>query len=322
LAIFNNEVARRVARKHPDKIIKVGAYAMYLRVPLDPDYRPEPNLAIQVCHTYSCNSHPVAEETCRGNTKYFRKELEHWAKISHHLFIYEYYNKGVWGGLPYDQVHVIRDDIPYYHRLGAEGFYTQPAGRRWPACGLNHYVAAKLVWDVDLDVDRLLEDFCEKFYAEAADPMRAYWRTLERAFAEYTECLSPFGRRWTTLVAPEIFTPKTMAALDDAVARAEKEARSDVVQQRVRMIRARVDFTKRTMDYLATIQAPFEGIDLNDEEAVARAHRKAKELGEPLSAALKRFCRKNRVEARPRLIDVHNRLRFLVELPGRQPILQ
>ena len=168
LAVFNNEVARRVARKHPDKLIKVGAYAMYLRVPLDADYRPEPNLAVQVCHTYSCNSHPIASETCPGNAKYFRKELEHWAKITGHLFIYEYYNKGAWGGLPYYQVHLIRDDIPYYQSLGAEGFYTQPAGARWPACGLNHYVAAKLTWDVDLDVDRLLDDFYEKFYAEAA----------------------------------------------------------------------------------------------------------------------------------------------------------
>ena len=96
---------------------------------------------------------------------YFRRELEHWARIANHLFIYEYYNKGAWGGLPYHQVHLIRHDIPYYHRLGAEGFYTQPAGDRWPACGLNHYVAAKLTWDVDLDVDRLLEDFYEKFYA-------------------------------------------------------------------------------------------------------------------------------------------------------------
>lgn len=322
LAVFNNEVARRVASKHPDRLLKVGAYAMYLRVPLDPAYRPEPNLAVQVCHTYSCNSHPIASAACLGNTKYFRSELEHWAKIANHLFIYEYYNKGVWGGLPYDQVHLIREDIPYYHRLGAEGFYTQAAGRRWPVCGLNHYVAAKLTWDVNLDVDKLLEDFYEKFYVEAAGPMRRYWQTLERAFADCEECLSPFGRRWTTLVAPEIFTPETIAALEDAVCQAERLARSEAVRQRVELIRVRVEFTKRTMDYLATIRAPFEGVDLSDAEAVGRAHRKAIELGEPLSAKLKSYCRENDLEAFSRLVDVHDTLRFLVDLPGREPILQ
>lgn len=322
LAIFNNEVAKRVAQKHPDKLLKVGAYAMYLRVPLDPGYRPESNLAIQVCHTYSCNSHPIASKTCRGNTKYFRKELEHWAEISDHLFIYEYYNKGVWGGLPYYQVHLIREDMPYFHRLGVESFYTQAAGARWPVCGLNHYVAAKLAWDIDLDVDRLLEDYNEKFYAEAADPMCDYWQTLERAFAGYDECLSPFGRKWTTLVAPDIFTPQTLVALDDAVSRAERVARSEVTKKRVRMIRDKVEFTKRTMDYLAAIRSPFDGVDLNDAEAVTRAHRKAIELGEPLSAELKEFCRENHLEAFPRLIEVHDRLPFIVDLPGRKPILR
>ena len=322
LAVFNNEVARRVARKHPDKLIKVGAYAMYLRVPLDPDYRPEPNLAVQVCHTYSCNSHPIASAGCPGNTKYFRRELEHWAKIADHLFIYEYYNKGAWGGLPYHQVHLIRDDVPYYHGLGAEGFYTQAAGRRWSACGLNHYVAAKLAWDVDLDVDRLLDDFYETFYAEAAGPTREYWQTLDRAFAGYEKCLSPFGRRWTTLAAPEIFTPETIAALDAAVARAEQAARSEVVEKRVQMIRARVDLTKNAMAYLATIRSPFEAIDLNDAAAVAAAHKNAIELGEPLSAELKQFCREHDLGAYPRLIDVHRNLRFIVDMPGREPILR
>ena len=322
LATFNNEVAKRVARVHPDKIIKVGAYAMYLRVPMTEGYRPEPNLAIQVCHTYSCNSHPIASETCSGNTKYFRKELEHWAKISNHLFIYEYYNKGMWGGLPYHQVHLIRQDIPYLHSLGTESFFTRPAGNRWPACGLNHYIAAKLAWDVDLDVDRLMDDFCEKFYGEAAGPMRTYWQTLEDAFAGYDECLSPYGRKWSTLVVPEIFTPRILTALDAAVAEAELTAGNGPAKHRVQLVRARLDFTKKTMEYLAAVQAPFRGIDLANAKAVDAAHKKAATLGEPLSEELKAFARKNNIEAFPRLVEAHKTLRFLVDLPDRKPILR
>ncbi|MBC8874334.1 MAG: hypothetical protein H8E44_33280 [Planctomycetes bacterium] len=79
---------------------------------------------------------------------------------------------------------------------------------------------------------------------------------------------------------------------------------------------------KRRGTRLAAIQSPFAGIDLNDAEAVARAHKKAIELGEPLSAKLKRFCREKDLEASPRLIEVHHRLPFIVDLPGRKPILQ
>ena len=62
--------------------------------------------------------------------------------------------------------------------------------------------------------------------------------------------------------------------------------------------------------------------DLNDAEAVARAHRKAIELGEPLSTELKKFCRRNQLAAYPRLVEVHHTLRFIIDLPNREPILR
>ena len=322
LALFNNAVARRVARKHPDKLIKVGAYAMYMRVPLDRDYRPAPNLAIQACHTYSCNNHRIAAPTCERNRKLFGAELEHWAKLTKHLFIYEYYNKGAWGGLPYHQVHVIRQDMPYYHKLGAEGFYTQPAGRRWSAVGLNHYIAMKLAWDVDLDVDRLMEDFYAKFYGEAAAPMRQYWRTLERAFVEADVCLSPFGLEWVTLTATDFFTPKVLAALDQAVGQAERAVRTRPVRKRVAMARAMVDFTRKAMAYLHAIRSPFKGVDLKDAEAVRAAHKRVIALGEPLSAELRRFCKKNRIPAYDRLIAAHRSVRFIVKEPRQEALLR
>ena len=75
-------------------------------------------------------------------------------------------------------------------------------------------------------------------------------------------------------------------------------------------------------DFCGVIQSPFQGIDLNDAQAVAAAHKKAIELGEPLSEELKRFCKKNGLEAYPRLVDVHKSLHFIVDLPNRRRVLQ
>jgi len=69
---------------------------------------------------------------------------------------------------------VIREDIPYYHKIGVEGFFAQAAGKDWPACDLNHYIAAKLLWNHELSVDFLLDDFYRKFYHSAAEPMGRY----------------------------------------------------------------------------------------------------------------------------------------------------
>lgn len=322
LAWFNNEVARLVRERHPDRLLKVGAYAMYLRVPRDPDYRPEPNLAVQVCHTYSCNNHRVAEPTCERNREMFTRELNHWAEIADHLFIYEYYNKGVWGGLPYPQAHVIRWDIPYYHDLGAEAFYTQAAGRRFPVIGLNHYIAAKLVWDSDLDVDAVLQDFYERFYREAAGPMGRYWERLEAAFSDNPHHLSPFGLEWTTLSAPKLFTPEVLADLDEAVTEAERFARSEDVRGRVHQARLAVDFTTMVMDYLTTMQAQFEGVDRGDEEAVQAAYERAVELGEPMSEEIVQYCRDNGLPVFDRLVRAHTNRRFIMPRPEDETLLR
>jgi len=321
LAIFNNELARRVRNDCPDKIIKVGAYAMYLRAPLDVAYRPEPNLAVQACHTYSCNNHPI-DSDCVRQRQYFRKELERWAEIANHLFIYEYYRKGMWGDMPYDQVHVIRHDLPYYKRIGVEGFFTQAARDRWPACGLNHYIAAKLAWDVSLDVDRLLADYYDACFCEAAEPMRRYYEGLMAAFADHDDCISPYGYKWPTFAAPGIFTPDVVARLGSALTDAERAATQDTVRQRIRPIRARLEYLKRVLDYLRAVRAPFEGIDLGDQAAREAAHRRATEIGAPLSREIKAFCKANDVHSFDRIDAAHRSLRFLVVLPGREPLLR
>jgi hypothetical protein len=321
LAVFNNEVARRVAKIHPEKIIKVGAYALYLRAPQDPDYRPEPNLAVQVCHTYSCNNHSIASD-CFRQKKYFRGELEHWARITDHLFIYEYYNKGMWGSMPYDQVHVIREDLPYYKRIGVEGFYTQKAGKKWPACGLNHYVAAKLAWDVELDVDLLLADYYANFFGEAAAPMGRYYEGLMAAFVDYGDCISPYGYKWPTFAAPEIYTPEVMATLGNAVNEALATTADDTVRARIRPYEAQLGYLQRVLDYLKAVRAPFEGIDLNDHVALKTAHKKAQDIGAPLSRRTKAYCKANGIRPFPRIDAAHTDLRFLVTLPGQEPLLR
>ena len=105
IAIFNNEIAKIVKKKHPNVLIKAGAYAMYTRPPLDEDYQPEDNLFFQLCHLYFCHNHPLGSNMCKVGETYepsdafkpnqeFCRILDRWLKISPHLYIYEYYTIG------------------------------------------------------------------------------------------------------------------------------------------------------------------------------------------------------------------------------------
>ncbi len=253
LAIFNNEVAKIVKQAYPDVLIKVGAYAMYARPPLDEDYKPEDNLFFQLCHIYFCHNHPLGSGMCKAGETYepsgnfqpnqeFEKILDQWLKLSPHLFIYEYYSLGgpAKANMPWPLVHTMRSDIPYYRDHGVEGFYTQLSANLWHRLGLNYYVAAKLCWNADLDVDALLDDYFEKFYGPAAEPMKRYFTGLEQAMQDWNGCAS-YGLRGTTGLqglGKNVFTPEVMAKLGACLAEAEGISNTDqIAGKRVMMAR-------------------------------------------------------------------------------------
>jgi hypothetical protein len=253
LAIFNNEVAEIVKQKHPNVQIKVGAYAMYARPPLDEGYKPEDNLFFQLCHLYFCHNHPLGSDTCKAGETFepsddfqpnqeFCKILDQWLKLSPHLFIYEYYSIGGMqrAKLPWPLVHTMRSDIAYYRDKGVEGFYTQLSGDTWHRLGLNYYVAAKLCWNADLDVNALLEDYFGKFYGPAAVPMKTYFMTMEQSMQAWNGCAS-YGLQGVSglkVIGPKIFTPEVMEKMGLSLAEAEHLAAPDeTIAKRVAMVR-------------------------------------------------------------------------------------
>ena len=253
LAIFNNKVAKLVKQRHPDVLIKVGAYAMYARPPLDEDYRPEGNLFFQLCHLYFCHNHPLDGGACKAGETYrpkgqfqpnqeFCKILDQWLDLSPHLFVYEYYSIGGMGraNLPWPLVHTMRTDIPYYRDRGVEGFYTQLSGDLWHRLGLNYYVAAKLCWNADLNVDALLDDYFEKFYGPAAKPMRDYFVAMEQSMQAWNGCAS-YGLQGVTglrAVGPKVFTAQVMQRMRTGLEEAERlTAEDEILSTRVAMAR-------------------------------------------------------------------------------------
>jgi hypothetical protein len=264
LAIFNNQVAKLVKPEHPDVLIKVGAYAMYARPPLDQDYRPEGNLFFQLCHLYFCHNHPLGSGECRAGETYessdrfqpnqeFCKILDQWLELSPHLFVYEYYSIGgmARSNLPWPLVHTMRTDIPYYRDHGVEGFYTQLSGSLWHRLGLNYYVAAKLCWNADLDVDALLDDYFEKFYGPAAKPMEDYFMAMEQSMQQWNGCAS-YGLQGVSglrVVGPKVFTPAVMGQMQSSLEEAEGLTTGDeTLSARVAMVRKMLDETGAALE--------------------------------------------------------------------------
>ncbi len=246
MLMFYNAVARELARTHPKVKILAGAYHVYNRPPKDQSLKADPHLAVVICHyTDYCSMHAIDDETCPRNVEY-RRLLEAWQNLIPDVYFYEYYHTDGFRQMPCNLVHAIRRDIPFFHRQGYKGLYTQ-YGSQWTTF-LNYYIAARLLWDVDTDVDAVLDDLYGKFFRRAAAPMKAYFTAVDQAL-EQTE----LHLCTCSLVGHDprkLFPPELRARFRAWVAEAQQLAQEDLVKRRVAKVAASVEYVDRYCDYL------------------------------------------------------------------------
>lgn len=177
---FFNEVLKNVSDEYPDTKIAFYIYHSYMRPPVK--YKPDPQItgalapiALDRVHGFS---NPIAPE--KSYAKWLYQE---WGKIMPEL-----YDRGYWSnladpGFPFLIVHRLRDEIPACHEMGLKGWRVETFPNY--ACTLpSNYIAAKLMWNHEADVDALLADFAEKFFGPAAKPMGQYVALMDNALRD------------------------------------------------------------------------------------------------------------------------------------------
>jgi len=244
---FTNRVAELVAKKHPKLLIKTIAYHTYLAPPAEPGFRLRDNVAVQFCR-FMCHNHRLNDPNCAEN-RHFNIPLIAWTKLSRHVMLYEYYYKASWCGLPWPIVHTLKYDIPYLRRLGVMGVASQ-WNRNSAANGLAFYVASKLLWDAETDVDALLADFYEKAYAEAASPMREYHERLEKTAVDLGLHLAS-QRPYRDML--RFLDSGLLADLDAHLRQAERMVRDPRATARVRLMRRNWRYCQLVRNYLKTV---------------------------------------------------------------------
>ena len=87
--------------------------------------------------------------------------------------------------------HIIADDLKSLKGISKGEFLesgswmveesgTLPTRINFPGMQhLNFYITARLYWDTHLDVDQLVNEYCEKFYGPGGKDMLGFWKTAE-----------------------------------------------------------------------------------------------------------------------------------------------
>ncbi|MCK5844720.1 MAG: DUF4838 domain-containing protein, partial [Victivallales bacterium] len=177
---FVNRVAKELYKSHPDRVVNVIAYSGYKQPPLKIDEM-SPNLTITICRWRSNFTDPEVKRKSHELTDAWLKKLP-----SKEIYIWDYYlcnrRTGPWVGVPAYFPHVASEDLKFL-KGKSKGEFIEISRNHytwnvpWHALAVNHlnsYVTARLYWNADLDIEKLLKEYYDKFYGPAAEQMKAF----------------------------------------------------------------------------------------------------------------------------------------------------
>jgi hypothetical protein len=259
---FVNRVAREVRKTHPEKWIGALAYWDYACYPEGLEL--EPNIAVQLClHTrnWFCPSMKV------NDTKVFSEWMAaEGGKRPIHLWLY--YNfpalqsmYGGWNGFPSYFAHTAVEQMQTYRKAGVRGVFFEHSSEFRETHLIDVpdlYVSLRMAEDGQLDGDKLIDEFFDKFYGPAAEPMRQAYGLIEDAYitpAGYPEEIqtSPGHQHQTEKLAwGSLGTEKLLARLTKLVDKAEDLAKTQVAKDRVKLFRVGI------LDYMLEGKRAYE----------------------------------------------------------------
>ena len=229
---FVNNVMHKVNEEFPKKYIVVLAYANRVRPPEGLDQPWSKNIIVQLARLRLCSVPPIGQE---GHffARRHERTLKAWSRIAPKLLIYDYDPHADLSRMPYWRSRAIASDMPLYMKYGVIGFTTE-AHNSFFRTGLNYYVRTKFMWNVESDVDALLDDFYTRFFGRAAGPMKQFIEQVEAMLVS-----SPDHMTWTPLSMDwsAIYPPAQVAALGPLLAQAEELADTPELKARISLYR-------------------------------------------------------------------------------------
>ena len=283
--LFYNAVAAELAKSHPKARMLVGSYNVYNWPPKDKAIKAHPMIDVIITHYEDyCLAHSVGDPACPLNRRYVQL-IKEWQALGCRVYFYEYYWKVNWLDLPWPIVHSIQGDMPWYKAQGCQGVYTQWTKDNIWTLFPGHYVAARLLWDVEADVAALVAKMHADLFGAAAEHMKAYYGLMEKQMAE---CGKHFPGRGLSF-GPAVFTPAVRKQLRAHYQAAVQANKDDTAARRLGKIGTSLEYVDRLMAFGEQMQAARGQADPAKARAIAQ---EALAAGEGLVEEIRRDRKK------------------------------
>ncbi len=167
----------KLAQKFPDREFSTLAYLYSLTPPKN--IKPLPNVNIMLCDIDCYREVPLTDNP---SGRYFMKSLEGWSDISENIFLWDYginFDNYI---SPFPNFHILQTNMQLFRKNNVKMHFSQIAGSKGGDFSeLRSFVVAKLLWNVDYNVDSLIHSFLDGFYGKAAPFLYQYMKIQEGA---------------------------------------------------------------------------------------------------------------------------------------------
>ena len=206
----------QIAERFPTKIISTLAYQYSRRAPAG--IKPADNVNIVLCTIELNRSRPI--KTDPGSLS-FVKDISDWKKLTNNILIWDYIVQFRNYLDPFPNLHVLQPNIQFFLDSGVNMMFEQGSNRSLSEFHeLRCYIMTKLLWNPDMDVDAVMNDFLNGFYGDAGPHLRKYIDHMSEVLVESGGSLTIYGYPWDgyqTYLSPALLHEYT-SYFDDAEA--------------------------------------------------------------------------------------------------------
>jgi|GEM_PF-574323 len=267
---FANNVAWEVTKEFPDKYIVVMSYFSRVIPPEGLDRPWNKNIIIHIAQLGLSAERPIGTPTDVMALRQFR-DIAAWSRMAKKMLIYDYDPHADLSRMPYWRSHAIAQDIKLYKQYGVIGFTTEGYATYFRT-GLNYYIRARCMWDVNADVDALLDDYCRNFFGPAAAPIKQFHTEIEKMLQA-----TPDHHWWRSnyIDWTPTYPPARVAALGKLLDQAEAKADTPEIARRLQLYRLLHDYMTAYLNVFT----------LKGQGKYAEAQREAEKLPKLIAAA-------------------------------------
>lgn len=181
---FVNMVADSIKDEFPGVRVETLAY-QYSRVP-PAITKVAPGVSVCIAPIERSFGEPISE----SSNKEFADAIKKWSQISNRLEIWDYVANFRHQLMPFPNLKTIGPNMRFYAAHNVKGVFAEGYhyGKGGDLCELRAWLLAKLLWNPQLDDNKLIEEFVNGFYGKNSGPyIISYIELLSNAVKDATK---------------------------------------------------------------------------------------------------------------------------------------